>query len=256
MSSLKNVDKSVSRVHRERSQLSSRRRLGELEKKKDYIKRARSHQIKENAIRKLRRKALEKNPDEFYFHMINSKVEMLFLPVFFHIFQDGVHYEKAIGKDENSKEQEKLLQTQNLNYINFKLQIQRQKIKKLLDDFGFLFSLCKVNSVKKHSKSEENEKANSSKKFDLELLKKKFPSGLNFKKLQSELQSLDKSKLNSFQELLKRLRVEKELSIVAEKLHMKKEFAKSKSKGIIPRKKRKGTAIRAPVYKWQFERKR
>ncbi|KRY20757.1 putative U3 small nucleolar RNA-associated protein 11 [Trichinella patagoniensis] len=244
MSSLKNVDKSVSRVHRERSQLSSRRRLGELEKKKDYIKRARSHQIKENAIRKLRRKALEKNPDEFYFHMINSKVE------------DGVHYEKAIGKDENSKEQEKLLQTQNLNYINFKLQIQRQKIKKLLDDFGFLFSLCKVNSVKKHSKSEENEKVNSSKKFDLELLKKKFPSGLNFKKLQSELQSLDKSKLNSFQELLKRLRVEKELSIVAEKLHMKKEFAKSKSKGIIPRKKRKGTAIRAPVYKWQFERKR
>ncbi|KRX81570.1 Utp11 protein [Trichinella nativa] len=244
MSSLRNVDKSVSRVHRERSQLSSRRRLGELEKKKDYIKRARSHQIKENAIRKLRRKALEKNPDEFYFHMINSKVE------------DGVHYEKAIDKDENSKEQEKLLQTQNLNYINFKLQIQRQKIKKLLDDFGFLFSLCKVNSVKKHSKSEENEKANSSKKFDLELLKKKFPSGLNFKKLQSELQSLDKSKLNSFQELLKRLRVEKELSIVAEKLHMKKEFAKSKSKGIIPRKKRKGTAIRAPVYKWQFERKR
>ncbi|KRX18236.1 putative U3 small nucleolar RNA-associated protein 11 [Trichinella nelsoni] len=244
MSSLKNVDKSVSRVYRERSQLSSRRRLGELEKKKDYIKRARSHQIKENAIRKLRRKALEKNPDEFYFHMINSKVE------------DGVHYEKAIGKDENSKEQEKLLQTQNLNYINFKLQIQRQKIKKLLDDFAFLFSLCKVNSVKKHSKSEENEKTNSSKKFDLELLKKKFPSGLNFKKLQSELQSLDKSKLSSFQELLKRLRVEKELSIVAEKLHMKKEFAKSKSKGIIPRKKRKGTAIRAPVYKWQFERKR
>ncbi|KRZ17548.1 putative U3 small nucleolar RNA-associated protein 11 [Trichinella zimbabwensis] len=244
MSSLKNVDKSVSRVHRERSQLSSRRRLGELEKKKDYIKRARSHQIKENAIRKLRRKALEKNPDEFYFHMINSKTE------------DGVHYEKPIGKDENSKEQEKLLQTQNLNYINFKLQIQRQKIQKLLDDFGFLFSLCKVNSVNKLSKSEGNEKANSSKKFDLELLKKKFPNGLNFKKLQSELQSLDKSKLNSFQELLKRLRVEKELSIVAEKFHMKKEFAKSKSKGVIPRKKRKGTAIRAPVYKWQFERKR
>ena len=60
------------REHRERSQPAKRRRLGLLEKHKDYVLRARDFHRKERAITNLKRKADERNPDEFYFGMIKQ----------------------------------------------------------------------------------------------------------------------------------------------------------------------------------------
>jgi U3 small nucleolar RNA-associated protein 11 len=48
--------------------------LGVLEKKKDWIKRARAYQKKAKNLKKLRKNARERNRDEFNFGMINSKV--------------------------------------------------------------------------------------------------------------------------------------------------------------------------------------
>ena len=48
----------------------------------------RNHQSNQRALKKLRQKALDKNPNEFYFHMINSKVH-----------QDGRHFEKKEESD-------------------------------------------------------------------------------------------------------------------------------------------------------------
>lgn len=69
--SFKNVIKR--REHKERSQPAKRRRLGLLEKHKDYVLRAKDFHRKERTIKILQRKAEERNPDEFYFGMVNKK---------------------------------------------------------------------------------------------------------------------------------------------------------------------------------------
>ncbi|KAK4216566.1 small-subunit processome [Rhypophila decipiens] len=69
MSSLRN---SVQRrSHRERAQPLERQRLGLLEKKKDYQKRAKDYNKKKTILKSLREKAADRNEDEFYFGMLS-----------------------------------------------------------------------------------------------------------------------------------------------------------------------------------------
>lgn len=92
--------KMAQRLHRERRQPESRKKLGYLEKKKDYKKRALDHQIKANRLKKLKNKALLRNPNEFNLHMTNSRLV------------DGVHQEKT--RPMNSKMREKILKKEEL----------------------------------------------------------------------------------------------------------------------------------------------
>ena len=72
MASLRNAV--MRREHLERSQPKARKRLGLLEKHKDYVKRARNYSSKEKRIKSMKLKAALRNPDEFYFKMNNSAV--------------------------------------------------------------------------------------------------------------------------------------------------------------------------------------
>lgn len=73
--------KMAQRLHRERRQPERRKKFGYLEKKKDYKKRAADHHHKAQQIKKLKNKALDRNPNEFHLHMINSRIV------------DGIHQE-------------------------------------------------------------------------------------------------------------------------------------------------------------------
>lgn len=64
------------RNHKERAQLVGRSRLGLLEKKKDYVERAKDYHSKQDRIKRLQEKAAMRNKDEFYFSMVNSTTKV------------------------------------------------------------------------------------------------------------------------------------------------------------------------------------
>lgn len=92
------------RQHRERGQLVGRAKLGLLEKHKDYIKRAKDYHSKEDRIKKLRQKAAERNKDEFYFGMVNSRTKK------------GIHVQDR-GNEAMPVDVVKLLKTQDAGYV-------------------------------------------------------------------------------------------------------------------------------------------
>ncbi|GJJ75543.1 U3 small nucleolar RNA-associated protein 11 [Entomortierella parvispora] len=124
MSSLRNAVHR--RNHKERSQPLARQKFGLLEKKKDYIARARDYHSKQDRLKAMREKAAFRNPDEFYFKMVNTKTK------------DGVH---LVERNEKfSHDFLKLLNTQDLNYVTQQRDIGKKRIERmqqglvLLDD--------------------------------------------------------------------------------------------------------------------------
>ena len=103
---------------KERSQPQYRDHFGYLEKKKDYIQRARSFQKKENEIKNLKREAELRNPNEFYFSMITDNKEIS-------------KETKTKPLKQFSKEQKLLLENRDIKYIQMKIQNQKNKIEKL-----------------------------------------------------------------------------------------------------------------------------
>eukprot|EP01104_Vermistella_antarctica_P012996 TRINITY_DN3858_c0_g1_i1.p1 TRINITY_DN3858_c0_g1~~TRINITY_DN3858_c0_g1_i1.p1 ORF type:complete len:235 (-),score=66.33 TRINITY_DN3858_c0_g1_i1:45-749(-) len=105
------------REHRERHQPEARKRLGLLEKKKDYKQRAGDYHRKEKKIQSLREKAAMKNPDEFYYGMLNSKT------------QGGVHVKER--EEKYSNEELHLMKSQDLTYVEMKKTEEMKRIEKL-----------------------------------------------------------------------------------------------------------------------------
>ncbi|GFP95001.1 probable U3 small nucleolar RNA-associated protein 11 [Phtheirospermum japonicum] len=141
MSSLRNAI--PRKAHKERAQPHSRRRFGLLEKHKDYVERARAYHQKEQTIQKLKEKAAFRNPDEFYFKMIKTKTV------------NGVH-RLASESNKYSKEELMLMKTQDIGYIQQKLQTEKKKIEKLS---GMLHCLDNHSSSKHVYYAEDRDEA-------------------------------------------------------------------------------------------------
>lgn len=73
MKNLRNVVKRS--THKERHQLSHRQHLGLLEKKKDYVQRAKNYHQKKDYLKSLEEKTRLRNEDEFSHKMLNSRVD-------------------------------------------------------------------------------------------------------------------------------------------------------------------------------------
>jgi U3 small nucleolar RNA-associated protein 11 len=86
------------RNHKERSQLAHRKRLGILEKHKDYVQRAKDFNEKKDKVKRLKQKIADRNKDEFYFGMVNNQTKVRGNQAFISraydlTIQGGVHYQ-------------------------------------------------------------------------------------------------------------------------------------------------------------------
>lgn len=245
MSSFAKAAKASQRIHKERQQPESRRHLGILEKKQDYKLRARDYQKKQQKLKRLQQRALTKNPDEFYFHMINSKLK------------GGEHHEKLKG-EEFTEAQLKLMQTQDLNYITLKRVAESKKIDKLQANLHLLGN--DDRPVSTHTFFVDSKK--EAKSFDFAKRLGTHPSLLDRAYNRPSLAALHKDSLGnipdevvleatkemkrSYKELSKRVEREKELTVVGQKMDMKKKLLDKKHPPM--KKVKEGTKTSAPVY--------
>ncbi|XP_049787615.1 probable U3 small nucleolar RNA-associated protein 11 [Schistocerca cancellata] len=253
MSSWKKTSKANQKTHRERSQPESRAHLGILEKKKDYKERAKNYGKKKKTLKILKKRALDRNPDEFYFHMINSRV------------LDGEHHE-VDKPDEHTPEQIKLMQTQDLRYVTTKRTMESKKIDKLQSQLHLIDVADQTENTHIFFVDTEEE----AKKFDVAARLDTHPSLLGRRTNRPRLSVLKNTLLpevdenilekavlqrtQAYKELSKRIQREKELAVVQQKLEIERHLQNKKEER--PKKIKPGSQDSAPVYEWKFERKR
>jgi len=261
MSMLKNCVK-TQHTHRERAQPHDRKHLGQLEKKKDYRLRAANTNEKKEALKILRQKALEKNPDEFQYKMINSRLV------------NGEHTERwsdskkaAEGEGALSKEQVALMQTQDINYINSKQISEKRKLEKLQSRLHLISSDKVVKN--KHMIFVDSEKEKRT--LDLATRLDTHPALLDraynrprVKDLKTgkfsthldpeEAKKLRKQTAKMYRELEQRMDRDEKLSVLQRKMQIRAILKSEKNKPT--RKLREETPNAAPVYKWAYQRKK
>ena len=151
------------RTYRERGQLTHRKNLGILEKKKDYLKRSRDFKNKDATIKKLSIKAQMRNPDEHYHKMKKMRKddrtgEALFMGA------------NTPAEKENQMKQRKMFENQNIALVNMKRTIESKKAEKLMKnlhhiDFNdetssrvqFVSSFDEIKEMKVKTNFTENE---------------------------------------------------------------------------------------------------
>ena len=115
------------REHHERHQPEARARFGLLEKHKDYVQRARNFHSKEKRLAALRKKAENRNPDEFYFGMISSKT------------RNGVHKEdRSRERPALSADMLAVLKTQDKAYVTTLKSAEEKKVARLSASLHFI----------------------------------------------------------------------------------------------------------------------
>ncbi|EPS41820.1 hypothetical protein H072_4232 [Dactylellina haptotyla CBS 200.50] len=115
------------RNHKERSQISSRLRFGHLEKHRDYALRAQDYNSKKKRLKILKTKAAERNPDEFYFGMVNAKTR-----------DGGVFVKDRAGAGAMEMDAVRGLKTQDKGYLRVMGDVERRKRERLEEELVFV----------------------------------------------------------------------------------------------------------------------
>ncbi|XP_068121532.1 probable U3 small nucleolar RNA-associated protein 11 isoform X2 [Hyperolius riggenbachi] len=244
--------KSRQKNHRERSQPGFRKNLGVLEKKKDYKLRAEDYKKKKNTLNALRKKALEKNPDEFYFKMTSSKL------------QAGVHVIKQTS-EEVTDEQLKIMRTQDIKYVELKRVAESKKIERLKSELHLLDAEEKPKN--KHTFFCDTKK--EVRNFDLASHLNTFPELVDrvynrptletlhtqtVKGLENagQLKKLAKQRQHQYSILNQRIEREKKMFVVSQKIQTRKDLLDKRHKVKV----KKETVDSPAIYKFKAQRQR
>ncbi|ENH69353.1 Putative U3 small nucleolar RNA-associated protein 11 [Fusarium oxysporum f. sp. cubense race 1] len=157
MSSMRNAV--ARRPHRERAQPLERRRLGLLEKHKDYSLRAKDFNKKKAQLKNLKEKAAERNEDEFYFGMMSRKGPGSKI-------QDGKRWSGTVEGDRGNKamdvETVRLLKTQDIGYIRTMRQVVAKEVARLEEQVVLTRGFDKLDE----DEDEDDEDEGSDSEFD------------------------------------------------------------------------------------------
>jgi len=253
MSSFRKALKSRQRDHKERSQLGFRKQLGLLEKKKDYKLRADDYHKKQNTLNALRKKALDKNPDEFYFKMVNTQLK------------DGLHVEKSKEEEEMTEEQKKVMRSQDIKYVEMKRVSEAKKIERLKSELHLLDAEGKqknqhmffVDSKKEVEQFDLASHLNTvpelvNRTFNrptVETLEKRSVVGAVTPK---NLQKLAKQRKVQYELLSQRIEREKKMFVITQKIQTRKDLQDKNRKVKV----KNETTGAAAIYKFEAKRKR
>ncbi|GAB2282929.1 U3 small nucleolar RNA-associated protein 11 [Dionaea muscipula] len=219
------------RAHKERAQPESRKKFGLLEKHKDYVFRAKAFHRKEEILQKLKVKAANRNPDEFYFKMIKTRTV------------DGVH-KPGIEANKYSPEELMLMKTQDKGYLMQKIQSEKKKIERLEA------SLHSVNGQSSRGHVYYAEDAEEAKEIQIRSLENgEFPTH------EAVPERIRRQVAKSYKELEARKKRVNDMERIHRDMAMKMELRKKGRK----RKLREDEMVcptTTPVYKWRTERKR
>lgn len=229
MSSLRNAI--PRRAHKERAQPQARKKFGLLEKHKDYVLRAQAFHRKEDTLRRLKEKAAFRNPDEFYFKMVNTRTV------------DGIHRPKSEA-NKYTQEELMLMKTQDTGYILQKVQSEKKKIERLSSG---LHALDNQQSNRHVYYAEDWEEAKE--------IQSRSSQTSNSGALVNVPDHIKKRTASSYKELEARKKRAQDLEKLYTDMALQKELQKPGRK----RKLRKDEIVfptTKPVYIWRAERKR
>ncbi|PHH90484.1 hypothetical protein CDD83_3551 [Cordyceps sp. RAO-2017] len=130
------------RPHRERAQPLERRRLGLLEKHKDYSLRAQDYNKKKAQLKALRQKAADRNEDEFYFGMMSRKGPGSRI-------KGGKGWSGTLQGDRGNQSMDvdmvRLLKTQDMGYVRTMRQVVSKEVARLEEQLALARALGQLD---------------------------------------------------------------------------------------------------------------
>jgi U3 small nucleolar RNA-associated protein 11 len=235
--------------HRERAQPTERKRFGLLEKKKDYKLRAQDYHRKQDALKNLKAKAANRNPDEYYHAMTSKKTD-----------ERGILISER-EEEQLSNDQIKLLKTQDSNYIKTLRAEELHKLEKVQKGLSFKSTGKHTVFVKdvneklsfdavKHFGTDKNLIGNRENRLRVKQLATNQALVKELDENSMPKESLDKKRLKKYVQLQSLLKRSKQLQEVEERMNIQREGMKSGDK------KKILDASGRKSYKFKAERKR